>query len=570
MLKSHEKFYSANGKRRILVVDDELINRELLKNVIQDEYEVLTAENGQQGLELIQQYKATLSLVLLDLKMPVMSGTELLQRLKEDAETVRIPVIVLTSDSSAEIESLALGATDFIPKPYPQPGVILARIHRTIELYEDRDIIQSTERDPLTGLYNREYFYRYAEQLDQYHPDIQMDALVVDIFHFRLINERFGTAFGDSILRQVGERVREMVKESGGIVCRREADTFLAYCPHQESYNSTLTNAALTYEQDDGKQAKVLLRMGVYSAVDKSIDMERRFDRAKIAADTVRNSVTKTVGIYDEALHENELYQQQLVEDFPKAIREEQFKVYYQPKYDIRPDTPVLSSAEALVRWAHPRLGMIPPSVFIPLFEENGLVQELDTYVWEHAATQISDWKKRLGRAVPVSVNVSRIDMYDPNLIGVFKRILAQNGLSPDELLLEITESAYTQESAHIIDTVRQLRTLGFHIEMDDFGSGYSSLNMVSTLPMDALKLDMQFIRTAFSGKKETWMLKIMIDISRHLQVPVIAEGVETAEQVAALKALGCDIIQGYYFSRPVPAAEFERFLTAGAWQPEA
>ena len=560
MLKRRETNDPADTKRQILVVDDESVNRELLGGILRDEYDVLYAADGQAACELIQRHKSTLSLVLLDLIMPVMDGHEVLRRIREDPLTSRIPVIVLTSDQSAEIDTLDSGAIDFIPKPYPVPGVILARVRRTIELCEDRDTIRFTERDPLTGLYNREFFYRYAEQFDQRHPDEQTDALVVDIIHFRMINERFGTAFGDRVLRHVGERLRDLVHEDGGIVCRREGDVFLVYCVHRDDYEEMLSYAAKP-APDAPAEGRVMLRMGVYENVDKTIALERRFDRAKMAANTVRGSVTKTVGYYDQDMHKRELYENRLVSDFERALREEQFKVYYQPKFNIRPEVPVLSSAEALVRWAHPALGMINPGVFIPLFEDNGLIEELDTYVWKHTAAQLRDWKDRLGFAVPVSVNVSRIDMYDPNLVGQFKTILEQHGLTSEELLLEITESAYTEDSGQIIRTVKDLRSLGFHIEMDDFGAGYSSLNMVSTLPIDALKLDMQFIRTAFSEKRETWMLEVMIAIGGHLGVPVIAEGVETAEQVAELKAMGCDIIQGFYFSRPVPADEFERFL---------
>ena len=561
MLQSHDNFHSANGKRTILVVDDELINRELLRNILETEYEVITAKNGQEGLEALREKNGMVSLVLLDLMMPVMNGTDMLRCIKEDAATAQIPVIVLTSDQTAEIECLELGAIDFIPKPYPQAGVILARVRRTIELSEDRDIIQSTERDPLTGLYNREYFYRYAQQMDQYHSGMDMDALVVDIYHFRLINERFGAVYGDAVLRQVGKKLQDLVENSGGIVGRREADTFLIYCPHRTDYESMLGGDALSLDAVQDKENRVRLRVGIYSRVDKTIDIERRFDRAKTAADTVRASVTKTVALYDSGLHEKELYQEQLVEDFQRAIQEEQFQVYYQPKFDIRAQEPILSSAEALVRWRHPRLGMISPGVFIPLFEENGLIQELDTYVWVHAAAQLQAWKKRFGFVMPVSVNMSRIDMYDPHLIENLLDILSRHGLTSGEFLLEITESAYTQDSGQIIQTVSRLRELGFQIEMDDFGTGYSSLNMISALPIDALKVDMQFIRSAFDQKKDTRMLEVIIDIADYLAVPVIAEGVEQEEQVNALRLMGCDIVQGYYFSRPVPPEEYERFL---------
>ena len=562
MLKSHAKFHSEKGKRLLLVVDDEPVNRALLGAVLEGEYEILFAENGQQALELLHQYKDIISLVLLDLIMPVMTGLELLAKKKEDPAIQSVPVIVVTADQASEVESLQLGALDFIPKPYPQVDVILARILRIIELSEDRQIIQSTERDPLTGLYNREYFYRYAEQFDQYHKNLEMDAIVLDVNHFHTVNERYGKAYGDEVLRRIGTEIRDAVQDSGGIVSRREADTFLIYCPHRTDYKKILEGATRSAAGKESAGSRIHLRMGVYSIVDKGIDVERRFDRAKMAADAVRNSYANNLSIYDSAMQEKELYAEQLIEDFHKALQEEQFLVFYQPKFDVRPEIPVLASAEALVRWKHPRLGMISPGVFIPLFEENGLIQELDRYVWRKAAAQIRDWQDRLHFAVPVSVNVSRVDMYNSNLVTTLLNILEEYDLGSDDFLLEITESAYTQDSEQIISMVNQMREKGFKIEMDDFGTGYSSLNMLSTLPLDALKLDMKFIRTAFNRQKDTRMLELIIDIADYLSVPVIAEGVETSEQLTALRAMGCDIVQGYYFSKPVPPEEYEVFVT--------
>ncbi len=233
MLKSHEKFYSANGKRMILIADDEALNRELLGAILEDEYEIIYASDGEEALSLLRTYSGELSLVLLDLLMPRMGGMDVLRRIKGDAELQRVPVIVVTSDEQSEIECLGLGAIDFISKPYPQTGVVRARVRRTIELSEDRQIINSTERDPLTGLYNREFFYQYAELFDQHHRNVDMDAIVVDVNHFRIINERYGKVYADGVLRRIGEKVREMVRDTGGIVCRREADTFMVYCPQE-------------------------------------------------------------------------------------------------------------------------------------------------------------------------------------------------------------------------------------------------------------------------------------------------------------------------------------------------
>ena len=555
------KFHASNGKRQILIVDDDLINSSILEANLQNDYEVLLADNGQSGMEIVQREKKTLSLVLLDLHMPVMSGTEMLQRLKQDPETAKIPVIVLTSDQSAEIDCLNKGAIDFIPKPYPQPDVVLARIRRIIELSEDRNTIDVTERDPLTGLYNREYFYYYAEQFDQFHPEIEMDAIVVDIFHFRLLNERFGTPYGDEVLRQVGEGLLHIVRDSDGIVSRRGADTFLVYCPHRTEYETMLSDVTAEVQMRLNGQNRIRLKMGVYSDVDKGIDIVRRFDRAKVAVDTLRSSATKTVAVYDQALHEKELFEEHLIEDFERAVEERQFTVYYQPKFDVRGEQAVLAGAEALVRWIHPKLGFISPGVFIPLFEENGLIEQLDYYVWEAASAQIKAWKEEYGFNVPVSVNVSRIDMYDPGMIHALESLLTQYSLNPAELHLEVTESAYTEDSDQIIDRVSRLREMGFRVEMDDFGIGYSSLNMLSSLPIDAIKLDMQFVRRAFAAQRDTRMVKIVLEIAESLGVPVIAEGVETEEQMRTLKMMGCDLIQGYYFSAPVAPGQFRQFL---------
>ena len=561
MLKGNVKFHSENGKRLILIAEDEWINREILAQMLAEDYELIFAEDGAETMAQMREHAATLSLVLLDILMPVMSGLEVLKAAREEEALSRIPIIVMTAEREAEIESLKLGAIDFIPKPYPATGVIQARVLRTIELSEDRDIIQSTERDELTGLYNKEFFFKYAEQFDQYHKDLEMDAVVVDVSHFHMLNERYGRTYGDEILKRIGEEVRGVVADSGGIVCRREADTFLVYCPHRDDWRDIMDRISAHMADDDANENRVRLRMGVYERVDKSIDIERRFDRAKVAADTVKGSVTNTIGMYDDSLHERQLFAEQLIEDFPAAIAEKQFRVFYQPKFDIRADVPLLTSAEALVRWVHPTLGMVSPGVFIPLFEENGLIQRLDTYVWEETAAQIADWKERLGYAVPISVNVSRIDMYNPDIAENLTSLLAEQGLSGEDMYLEVTESAYTQDSKQIIDTAQQLRDLGFQIEMDDFGTGYSSLNLLSTLPIDALKLDMNFVQGAFAEGGSTHMLEVIIGISDYLGVPVIAEGVETEEQLHVLKALGCDIVQGYFFSRPVPAADFEAFI---------
>jgi EAL domain-containing protein (putative c-di-GMP-specific phosphodiesterase class I) len=199
---------------------------------------------------------------------------------------------------------------------------------------------------------------------------------------------------------------------------------------------------------------------------------------------------------------------------------------------------------------------MISPGDFIPLFEGNGLVQKLDRFVWEEVGKQISEWKKKYGFTVPVSVNVSRIDIYDPLLEDVLTGILTKNEITSKEMLLEITESAYSDNASRLIEVVQNLRRKGFRIEMDDFGSGYSSLNMLTSIPIDVLKMDMKFVKNMLNDDKSLKLCELVLDISRFLGVPVVAEGVEEKAQLDKLKSMGCELIQGYYFSKPVPPEE--------------
>ena len=550
-------------KRQVLIVEDEHINQMILGNMLGDDFELLYASDGIEALEQIKSHREGLALVLLDLQMPQMSGMEVLHVMKEEAELRDIPVIVMTAEESAEVECLKIGAFDFIPKPYPSFEVIRARVDRCIELSEKRNIIESTERDSLTNLFNLDYFLRYVRIYDQHYAEMAMDAIVLDVNHFHMLNERYGKQYGDSILSRIGKRVRQIAREVGGVGCRRGADTFYIYCPHREEYASILDKASEGLVDEDVNENRVRLRMGVYSEVDKSLEIERRFDYAKTAANSVKSGYQKAVGVYDTEMHEAELYRERLLEDFKPSLENGRFMVYFQPKFDIRSDKPILASAEALVRWDHPELGMISPGIFIPLLEDNGFILDLDQFVWRETAKRIREWKDRFGFAVPVSVNVSRIDMLTPNLKSIFKEILKENRLDAYDLILEITESAYTGDSDQVIACAKELRGvgMGFRIEMDDFGTGYSSLGMLSRLPIDALKLDMSFVRSAFGETRDVRMIELILDIAEYLHVPVVAEGVETEEQYLELKAMGCDLVQGYYFSKPVPPEAFDQFL---------
>ena len=554
--------YQGRPKRRVLVVDDEEVNREILGNILGTQYEVSYAENGRQAYDMLHERMTRYSQILLDLLMPEMDGFELLEKIKSEEAVSNIPVIVMTSEKPAEVRSIKMGADDFITKPYDMPEVILARCERIIQLYEDKSIIRSAEKDDLTDLYTREFFQEYIRQIDGSGHGSQMDAIVLNIEHFHMLNEMFGRKTGDSVLKKIADMVTAMLGEGVCIGCRPDADYFYFYLEHRDSYDEVFK--ALSEELSGiSKIPGVRMRLGVYQNVDTNISIEDRFDHAKYACDRIRGDYNRQISFYSKEENEKDLYHEQLINDIDNAISNKDLVVFYQPKYGIQCDEPELRSAEALIRWRHPKYGMISPGDFIPLFESNGLIQKLDHFVWEEAARQIRKWKDEYGITVPVSVNVSRVDIYDAQLEDRLVRILKDNDLDAKELMLEITESAYADDAKGLTDVVTKLRESGFRIEMDDFGSGYSSLNMITEIPIDVLKMDMKFIRNMNKDAKSLKLVELVIEIADYLGVPVVAEGVEDKSQVDQLKSMGCELIQGYYFSKPVPPEEFNKFIEA-------
>ena len=548
-----------NGLRRqLLIVDDDPISRAILGNLIGDAYDIAYAENGREALTWLERASRTVSLVLLDLMMPVMDGVETLKRMKESETLRQIPVIVLTSEGDAEAETLRGGATDFITKPYKEE-IVRARIARTIELVEDRQIIQTVETDRLTGLYSKDFFFEYAGAMVEAHPGIVMDALVLDLDHFHLYNEMRGRAAGDQLLCALGEAIRQELNGTIGIGCRCQADTFFVYIEHTDAHASILERITARVTEAVNGMARV--RMGVCTRTDITSDLEGRFDRAKSACNRIRGDYLHALAYYDDSQYEQDIHAQRLINETKEALRSGQFKVYYQPKYDITGSRPTLMSAEALVRWQHPEFGIVSPGLFIPLFEDNGMIRALDSYVWKSAARQVAEWRKRYGRVIPVSVNVSRIDLFDESLLERLNSIREENELPPEALILEITESAYTEDTEQAIAVIASLRAAGYRIEMDDFGSGYSSLNMLLHMPVDALKIDGAFMRAISVREKDKWLIATLVDIARHLNVPTVFEGVEEEQQVSMIREAGGQIVQGYYFSRPLPPEPFEQII---------
>lgn len=553
-----------NMRRMVVIAEDEITNLLLLSGILSIEYDVLSAENGAQALKFLKDNQGRVSMLLTDLIMPEMNGFELIRTVKADPELDRIPIIVLSSsgDAKTEVECLRYGAVEFLPKPYGMPATILARVQRIIELSEDKSIIQATEKDLLTGLYTNGYFLEYASRLEEHHQDRDYDALVLNIDRIKTLADLYGEGKANRALQLAAGEIVKYLEGVHGIGSRFNQNAFYMLCEHQDSYDS-LINAIEHVFSALNTDVRLFLRLGINPHAGKeSKDSEilGQFMKAGAACNSLKSDAPFSVGFYDEALQKKEREKERLLKDFDQALVQRQFRVFYQPKFSIE-NHPKLRSAEALVRWFHPEMGMVSPGIFIPLLEQNGLIEKLDKYVWEEAARQEEEWKKRYGISVPVSINVSRIDLYDPHLVQTLSSILEKHALVFSEYLLEITESAYSSDMAQMLDVIHRLKNAGFRIEMDDFGSGYSSLTRLSDMPIDVIKLDMSFIRGLEKDERKRDLVELIIALAKKLRTVVVAEGVELAEQFNILKDMGCDVAQGYYFSKPVPAEEFVKFI---------
>lgn len=546
-------------KKQILIVEDNGINRSMLKDILAGQYQVLEAENGQVALDILKQYKDSVSLILLDVIMPVMDGYTFLNCIMNDAELSLIPVIMTTQTDNEEEELIALshGATDFVPKPY-RPQSILHRVASLIKLRENAAMVNQFRYDRLTGLYSKEYFYqKVREQLAE---EQEQDYCIVcsNIENFKLVNDIFGPREGDCLLKEVAAMVQNMVGSSG--FCGRfTGDRFLCFQVRDQEQNVQQNFENFKKQEISHLLKSVVMRWGIYEITDRSIPVEQMCDRALLVADSIKGQYNQHFAVYDDSLRNKLLREKAITDAIDDALAEEQFVIYLQPQYRVKDGC--MTGVEALVRWNHPEWGFLTPGEFIPLLEKNGFISRLDQYVWEQTCIELRYWKDKKYPLLPVSVNVSRADMYQLDLPDVLSKLMKKYGIDPKYLHLEITESVYAESPDQIINTVEELRKLGFVVEMDDFGSGYSSLNMLSQMELDVLKLDMKFVQNELAKPVEQSILNDIISMAHRLYLKVIAEGVEIKEQMERLKTLGCDNAQGYFLARPMPVFEFEKLL---------
>lgn len=418
--------------------------------------------------------------------------------------------------------------------------------------------------DSLTGLLAKDGFYeRVAEVLSE-NPDKQYEIVVTDIEKFKLINDNYGTQEGDKLLKYIADRISYLTDPENPLSARIGADKFFTLVEHQTGGINGIVNEAVSNIKNYSPGMNISLKFGIYKIDDKSLPLAFMCDRAALAANSIKGKYNVSCAYYDDSFRKNLIMEQNITNEMENSLANEEFQVYFQPKYDLLTES--IAGAEALVRWNHPELGFISPGVFVPIFEKNGFITKMDMYVWEKTCQYISKWKKQYGKCIPISVNVSRRDIYNVDITKTFLSLIEKYDLNPYELHLEITETAYTEDSEQLISVIDKLKRNGFVIEMDDFGSGYSSLNMLSEIPIDILKLDMKFVQSRDLANNRN-IMNFVMGLAKWMNLLVVAEGVETQDQINVLKALECNYVQGYFYSKPLPAEEFSAQLESVAYE---
>ncbi|MEG0528202.1 MAG: GGDEF domain-containing phosphodiesterase, partial [Longicatena sp.] len=398
-------------------------------------------------------------------------------------------------------------------------------------------------------------FFLRAKELIEQNPKEVFQVIAFDIEHFKLVNDYFGTQSGDALLSYVAKRLLAMFPFECCCISRITADNFMLLLPISEG-----GEIAVDKIQRICKEAPIdmdiIPAIGIYE-VHEDIAMNRMCDRADMAAKSIKGNYSNHVAYYNDNMRNDLVEEQELLNGVESSLDHHEFEIYFQPKCNMY--TGKITGAEALVRWNHPMKGLIAPNVFINLFERNGFIKKLDQFVWRETVRWIAKRMQEGHELLPISVNISRIDIIGMDVVGFFQELVNEFGIDPSWIELEITESAYSARSEEIIFVVDRLMRHGFTVLMDDFGSGYSSLNMLKDISVDVLKLDMRFLDN--QDKKSKDILESVVHMAKWLNLKVIAEGVETRQQVDFLLGIGCTYAQGFYYYKPMPLNDFESLI---------
>lgn len=550
------KSSGATGKRKILIVEDNEMNLKMLDALLADKYEVLTAKNGRIGLNILEEKYKELSLVLLDVHMPVLNGFEFLKRMREDALLSSVPIMVITANGGIDVElnCLDLGAADFITKPY-HSDIIIRRIRNVIRLKESSLTLEAVERDELTGLYTEQAFSHYVKQIMSFKPNKKMQLIVAKVKDFKLVNSIYGAEKADEFLRYLASAYSKRLKD--GLIARKANTSFVCLLYGDKELDHRKMADTINEISENAPIKGVKVKYGIYEDIDKNLPISTCYDYVSLAIETIMESYDHDIAFYTEEIAKKRIHEQMIENCFEEALNDEEFLVYYQPKIDL--STEKVIGAEALVRWKKSDGTMVPPGEFIPVYEKNGQIEKLDEYVFRKVCQlqrrEMDEWKKLIN----ISVNLSRSSILHDGIAECYIKIAKDNKIPFSCVPLEITESAAIY-GKRIHSTTEQLVNAGFKLHMDDFGSGYSSMLCLNQIPFSALKIDKSLIDHVCEEKGKT-LVEQVIMLSKLLNMKVIAEGVETEEQIIELRKMNCDEIQGFYYAKPMPEKEFTEYV---------
>ena len=420
------------------------------------------------------------------------------------------------------------------------------------------ELRHQVEYDVVTGLLNSQGLRKQAQPLLQYSKPGEYALLYFDVLRFKAINDMFGMGEGDRLLRHIAH-VLKLMSQPQELVCRWAADRFIMLAHRQGQELQLLVDGIMDNLNGYGLSLEIVCNMGIYVTTGEDVPLAGMIDRAVMAQSQIKGSYAQKYNYYTEELRQNLLDEQEIVGMMATELERGHFVAYYQPQYDH--SNGLLVGAEALVRWRHPERGLISPGVFIPIFEKNGFVTRLDMYIFEETCRFIRQCLDKGLRVVPISTNFSRYDIYQPDFVEQLEAVRKKYAVPVQLLRVEITETAIIGTGEKANEVISKLHQCGYLAEMDDFGSGYSSLNVLRNVDIDVIKLDMLFFsKNEKSGKGGT-IISSVVRMAKWLSLPVIAEGVETVEQADFLRSIGCNYIQGYLYSKPVPEQDFEELL---------
>ena len=429
----------------------------------------------------------------------------------------------------------------------------------TLNIRKNKELYKLAYIDPITKLGNYYYFCMEGQKIIGSNKKLTKYILTVDIEKFKVFNNHYGHNTGNKVLVQIGKKLNNVLKQYNPIVCRFSKDTFEILLITNDNINliaKQIFKEVSTVNIED-KSYLLYPVIGIYRIKENDTILEA-IDKATIAHDTIIGDYNKQYAIFDEKIEKQLLEEHQIEEIMEEALKNEEFEIYYQPKVSLHDQNKIL--AEALVRWK--RNGeIIPPGKFIPLFEKNKFIVKLDSYIFENVCKDMAKWQKNLKISPIVSINVSKENFSSMDFIEKYVKIAKKYDISLKHIELEITESASADSNINLVEVMNKIKDKGFKLSLDDFGTGYSSLNMLQDMPIDVLKIDKSFVDKIGIDNDKIDLISYIINMAKELNIQTVAEGVEYKTQVDYLKSQGCDIIQGYYYSKPLTKQDFEIYM---------